>query len=369
MKKFIKIFLVTLSITVIGMSLGACNNSDTDGEDLVNTENAEFESEIDETVEPDEPELDIPIEYDDEDLEDEEEVDDVESDNSFESLQAYVDERGEGIADGFEAMSMTHTATVSVAGDNAVLISITLEDEFVQTMSLTLDFMTAVLEDIVASVMLIFSEEAGRVEAELGIDGFHFIFEFALSTGNVFAWQSIFADEVMGDFTTDFSFLFDEVDEPEPETTTSTDGERTTIEFDRVTVSLETPIVMTSDEFLAEFTDWTLGLSTHFRWMLVYAEITNNTDKDLTFGNRPFMITDDFDDTDFQSTAYDRLNGTGFDITATIAPGDTLSGYVPFIVSRHASSFEICVRPRYVDDGWTSSFFERFVFNFDVGMD
>jgi len=281
-----------------------------------------------------------------------------------ELLQTYVNERGAGIAGGFEAREMNDTATVTVAGDESVLISITLEDEFVISMAVTLDFLLATLEEEIASVMPIFSEEAGNVEADLNIDGFHFTIEFLLSTGDVLAWQSIYPSEVMGIFMSDLSFL--EIDEPE--TTQTTVGDVTTIEFDGITVNLSEPFVMTSDEFRSEFPDWIFDLGTHYRWLLVYVEITNETSNDVNFGNRPFYITDEFEDLDWQSTSIDRLNGTGFDTDGVIAVGETLSGYVPFIVTRHSSTFEIDVRPLFVDQ-LGSPFAGRFIFTFEVEMD
>jgi len=280
-----------------------------------------------------------------------------------EALQAYVDERGEGIAGGFEARDMTDYATVSVAGDDAISIAITLEDEFVQRLAITLDFLLATLEEEIDAVMPIFSEEAGNVEADLGIDGFHFIIEFLLSTGDRLMWQNIYSGEVVGELMTDLSFLEVEA----PETTQTTDGDVTTIEFDGVTVSLGAPTVMTSDDFRSEFPDWVFDLGTHYRWLLVYAEVTNDTSNEVNFGNRPFYITDEFEDLDWQSTSIDRLNGTGFDTDAVIAPGETVSGYVPFIVTSHSSSFEIDVRPLFVDQPG-SPFSGRFIFHFDVDM-
>ena len=231
-------------------------------------------------------------------------------------------------------------------------------------MAITLDFLLATLEEEIGSVMPIFSEEAGNVATDLEIDGFHFIIQFLLSTGDALAWQHIYPDEVMGEFTTDLSFLVVE----EPELDTSTTGEGTSIEFDDVTVTLGNPFVMTSDDFRATFPDWNFDLGTHYRWLLVYAEITNGTSESIDFGNRPFYITDEFEDLHWQSTAIDRLNDTGFDVDGVIAPGETLSGYVPFIVTSHSSTFEIDVRPNFVDQ-LSSPFSGRFIFNFDVEID
>jgi len=102
--------------------------------------------------------------------------------------------------------------------------------------------------------------------------------------------------------------------------------------------------------------------------LLVYVEITNNTSYEVNFGNRPFYITDQFEDLSWQSTSIDRLNGAGFDIDAVIAPEETLSGYVPFIVTRHSSTFEVDVRPLFAGR-LGSPFAGRFVFNFDVNME
>ena len=363
MKKFLKSMLLVLCLGVLSMNFAACNSTDIEAEaSAVISADPNPEDPAAEDPEPEESAIEDP-ELTGDEIESSESVIEA-TGNSFDRLQAYVDERGEGIAGGFEARSMTNSATVSVASDDAVLISITLEDEFVQTLAVTLGFFTAVLEEEIESVMPIFSDEAENVEADLGIDGFHFIIEFLLSTGDVVAWQSIYANEVMGEFMTDFSFLYVE----EPEATTVVDGERTTIEFDGVTVSLGTPFVMTGDEFREEFPEWIWDISRHYRWLLIYAEITNNTERVVDFRNRPFTITDDFGDSVWQSTAYARLNGTGFDINETIAPGDTLSGYVPFNVSQLASSFEIDVRPHFADDILRSPFAERFIFNFDVEM-
>jgi len=164
--------------------------------------------------------------------------------------------------------------------------------------------------------------------------------------------------------------------EPESEPTEAVEQERDepitggdlTIEFDDIIVSLNEPIVMTSDEFRAEFPDWVFDLGTHYRWLVIYAEITNNTNQEVNFGNRPFYITDEFDDLHWQSTAIDRLNDTGFDVDGVIAPGETLSGYVPFTVTRHSSTFEIDVRPLFVGE-LGSPFAGRFLFNFAVEMD
>ena len=73
------------------------------------------------------------------------------------------------------------------------------------------------------------------------------------------------------------------------------EGGSTTIEFDGLTVSLTQPFVMSSDEFRAEYPDWGFELGTHYRWLLMHAEIENNTDQGIEFGNRPFYITDEFD--------------------------------------------------------------------------
>ena len=308
------------------------------------------------------------IEEDVEELE--EEVDepiveeDIEELTEEDALQAYVDERGAGIASGFEARDMNNFATVEAAGNDAVLISITLEDEFVQTMAITLDFLLATLEEEINAVMPIFSGEAGNIEADLGIDGFHFIIKFLLSTGDPLVWRSIYPNEVMGELMTDLSFLEVET----PETTQTTTGDITTIEFDDIIVSLSEPIVMSSDDFRSEFPDWVFDLGTHDRWLLVYAEITNGTSNDVNFGNRPFYITDEYEDLAWQSTSIDRLNGTGFDVDAVIPPGETLSGYVPFVVTRHSSTFEIDVRPLFAGQ-LGSPFAGRFIFNFDVEMD
>jgi len=291
------------------------------------------------------------------------EVSETEEANSGarEALENYVAERGEGIAGGFEARDMTHSANVSVANDEAVLIAITLDDEFVQNLGITAGFLLATLEEEVYSVMPIFSEEAENVSADLRIDGFHFIIEFSLTTGDILAWQSIYGNEVLGMFMTDLSFL--EVDTPDA--TSTVDGDVTSIEFDGLTVSLTEPIVMTDEEFKNEFPEWLLTLATHYQWLLVYAEITNNTTEEIDFGNRPFLITDEFGDLNWQSTAYDRLNDTGFDMNGIISQGESLSGYVPFIVSRHASEFEIDVRPNIVDQ-LSSPFSGHFIFNFDI---
>lgn len=294
------------------------------------------------------------------------EVTEVEADRTnSDGLQAYVDERAEGIIGGFEEREMTDSASVSVAGDDAVLITIMLEDEYVQSMVITsFDFLFAILQEEIESIMPIFSEAAQNVETDLGIDGFHFTFEFALSTGEVIAWQSVYPEEIMGQFMTDLSYFEVEI----PESKQTSDGDITTIEFDGVTVSLTQPIVMSSDDFMTEYPDWTHELGTHYRWLLVYAEIENNTDQGIEFGPRPFYITDEYDDLDWQKTSIDRLNGTGFDIDGIINPGETFSGYVPFIVTSHSSTFEIDVRPGYVDQ-LSSPFSERFIFNFEVEMD
>lgn len=141
-----------------------------------------------------------------------------------------------------------------------------------------------------------------------------------------------------------------------------------TIEFDDIIVSLNEPIIMTGDEFRSEFPDWSFDLGSQDRWLVVYAQITNHTHQEINFGNRPFYITDEFEDLQWQSTAIDRLNGTGFDVDGIIAPGETLSGYVPFTVTRHSSTFEIDVRPLFVDQ-LGSPFAGRFVFNLTVEMD
>ena len=359
MKKYVKLLLVVLCVTVINAGLAACNSSDAEVEVPAAAE--ESPTYAGETT----PEVLIVDESIVRDSLVEAEAAAEAANNSLDRLQDYVNERGAGIEGGFEARTMNNSAAVSVASDDAVLISITLEDEFVQTMAVTLGFFTALLEEEIEAIMPIFSGEAGNVESNLGIDGFHFIIEYLLSTGDRVAWQSIYANEVMGEFMTDFSFLYVEA----PVATTVANGERTTIEFDGVTVSLGTPFVMTGDEFRAEFPDWSWDISRHYRWLLIYAEISNNTDRDVDFRNRPFTITDDFGDSTWQSSAYARLNGTGFDINGTIAPGDTLSGYVPFNVSQLASSFEIDVRPHFADDLRRSPFAERFTFNFDVEMD
>lgn len=124
-----------------------------------------------------------------------------------EALQAYVDERGAGIAAGFEARDMTDYATVTVAADDAILIAITLEDEFVETMAVTLDFLLATLEEEIAAVMPIFSEEAANIESDLDIDNFHFTIEFRIFSQETLAWQNIYTNENMGEFMTDLSFL------------------------------------------------------------------------------------------------------------------------------------------------------------------
>lgn len=143
-----------------------------------------------------------------------------------------------------------------------------------------------------------------------------------------------FEEDIVGELILDLTHLEMEVNEA----AVTTSGDHTVIEFDDIIVSLGEPIVMTSDEFRDAFPDWIFDLTTHYRWLLVYAEITNNTEESVNFGNRPFYITDEFEDLHWQSTAIDRLNDTGFDIDGEIAPGDTLSGYVPFIVSVHSSA-------------------------------
>lgn len=359
-----KKYLVMLAVVMAGLfALSACEGSQEPAvieDPIAVVENDVEAQDVDDAVDPEDDGYDC----EEEDNYYEEEENFTENISTRDALQEYVAERGEGIAGGFEARDMTNFATVEVAGDNAVSISITLEDEFVQSLAITLDFLLAVLEEEIDSVMPIFSQEAGNVGDSLGIEDFHFIIKFLLSTGDALLWRNIYSNEVMGDVMTDFSFLEMEI----PEATQTTVGDVTTIEFDGVTVSLGEPIVMTSDDFRSEFPDWNFDLGTHYRWLLIYAEITNNTTEYVNFGNRPFLITDELEDLSWQSTSIDRLNGTGFDADAVIAPEETISGYVPFIVTRHSGNFEIDVRPLF-EGQLGSPFAGRFVFNFDVDMD
>ena len=212
MKKYLVVMVA------VGLfALSACENGQESAvveEPATVAENVVEEPEIDETdetaevVEEDIEDMPEPAEEDIEDTpEPEEEENSTENIDTISALQNYVDERGAGIAGGFEARTMTNFATVEVAGDNAVAIAITLEDEFVQTLAVTLDFLLATLEEEIDAVMPIFSQEAENVEAELGIDDFHFIIKFLLSTGDAFLWRSIYANEIMGELITDFSFL------------------------------------------------------------------------------------------------------------------------------------------------------------------
>lgn len=359
-----KKYLLIMVIVIVGLlALSACESEQ---ESVVIEEPiAVVENDVEETDIDDTDEIVTTVEEDIEDTpEPEEEENYTEDINTRDALQDYVDERGEGIAGGFEARDMTNSATVEVAGDNAVLISITLEDEFVQTLAVTLNFLLATLEEEIDAVMPIFSQEAENVGDNLGIEDFHFVIKFLLSTGDALVWRSIYAGEVMGELMIDLSFLEVEI----PEATQITVGDVTTIEFDGVTVSVGEPLVMTSDDFRNEFPDWIFDLGTHYRWLLVYAEITNGTSNYVNFGNRPFLITDEFEDLAWQSTSIDRLNGTGFDVDAVIAPGEIISGYVPFTVTRHSSTFEIDVRPLF-EGQLGSPFAGRFIFNFDVNMD
>jgi len=318
--------------------------------EVTNAENTEITTEAEVVVE---------IEEDKEQTEEDQE----------QALRDYLDERGQGIVGGFEARSMNASATIEVAGSDSILISLTLEDEFVRTMGVSLDFLLAVLEEEIDSVMPIFSAEAGNIEDELNIDGFHFTIKYLISTGDPLLWRSIYSGEIMGPVMTDLSFLAtDGSAEGSAEATQATVGNVTSVEFDDITIRLSQPFVMTNDEFRSEFPDWALNIGTHYRWLLVYAEIINNSSHILAFGNRPFLITDEFEDLGWQSTSIERLNGTGFDSNATIASGETLSGYVPFVVTRLSSTFEIDVRP-IIEGQLGSPFAGRFIFDFYVDME